>query len=133
MYRLLIPIVAATIATGLSVPNASAQNATYGAAPPADLHPPVKLDADTLRAQLAPGRLGLKPHSGAAAAGIELPLGLSFNRDAKGLVVPLDQKSEWGVGVGLNINSIAPVDVSPGNTLGLQPKRSPGLMLQRKF
>ena len=133
MYRLPILIFAATLATGFSITNSFAQNATYGAAPPADLHPPINLDADTLRAQLRPSHLGLKPQSAGAALGIDLPFGLSYNRDAKGLVMPLDQKSEWGVGVGLNINSSTPVELSPGNTLGLQPKRAPGLMLHKKF
>lgn len=132
MYRLLMLNAAATITAGLLVANSFAQNATYGAAPPVDLHPPVQLDAAALRAQLAPGpgHIGLKPQS---ATGVELPLGLSYNRDARGLVMSIDQKNEWGVGVGLNVNSTAPVEVSPGNTLGLQPKRTPGLMLQKKF
>ena len=133
MYRLPIQIFAATLAAGLSVTNSFSQTATFGAAPPADLHPPINLDADTLRAQLTPSHIGLKPHSPGAALGIDLPFGLSYNRDAKGLVMPLDQKSEWGVGVGLNINSSRPVELSPGNTLGLQPKPSPGLMLHKKF
>jgi hypothetical protein len=47
--------------------------------------------------------------------------------------MPLDQKSEWGVGVGLNINSSTPVELSPNGILGLQPKRAPGLMLHKKF
>ena len=133
MYRLPMQIAAATIATGLFAANSFAQNATYGAAPPANLHPPINLDADTLRAQLTPGQLGLKPHAGATASGIGLPFGLNYNRDTKGLVMPLDEKSEWGVGVGLQINSSRTVELSPSNTLGLEPKRAPGLMLHKKF
>jgi hypothetical protein len=133
VYRLPMLIAAATIAAGFSVTNSFAQNATFGAAPPANLHPPINLDADTLRGQLTPGQLGLKPQSRAGARGFDLPFGLTYNRDAKGLVMSLDEKSEWGVGVGLNINSVKPVELSPGNTLGLQPKPSPGLMLHKKF
>jgi hypothetical protein len=126
-------IAAAATVAGVFGTNSFAQNATFGAAPPADLHPPVNLDADTLRAQLTPGHLGLKPQSGAAASNMGLPFGMNYNRDAKGLVIPLDQKSEWGVGVGLNINSSATVEISPGSALGLQPKRAPGLMLHKAF
>ena len=64
---------------------------------------------------------------------LELPFGLSYIREAKGLVMPLDQKSEWGVGIGLNINSSNSVELSPSNSLGLVPKRTPGLMLHKKF
>ena len=126
-------IAAATVAAGFAVTNSFAQNATFGAAPPADMHPPINLDADTLRAQLTPGQLGLKPQSRADANSIDLPFGLRYNREAKGLVMPLDQKNEWGVGVGLNMNSTTPVELSPSNTLGLVPKRTPGLVLQKKF
>ena len=133
MYRMPMLIAATTIATGLFAANSFAQNATFSAAPPAELHPPINLDAVTLRAQLTPGQLGLKPHPGARVSGIELPFGLNYNRDTKGLVMPLDQKSEWGVGVGLQINSYSTVELSPSNTLGLQPKRAPGFMLHKKF
>ncbi len=133
MNRSLMLIAAATVAAGFAVTNSFAQNATFGAAPPADMHPPINLDADTLRAQLTPGQLGLKPQSRAGANSIDLPFGLRYNREAKGLVMPLDQKNEWGVGVGLNMNSTTPVELSPSNTLGLVPKRTPGLVLQKKF
>jgi len=131
--RLLMLIAAPTIAAGFVVSDAVAQNATFGAAPPADLHPPINLDADTLRAQLTPSQLGLKHKSASSANGIGLPFGMTYNREAKGLVVPLDQKSEWGVGVGLNVNSTTPVELSPGSTLSVPPKRTPGLMLHKKF
>jgi hypothetical protein len=133
VYRLQILIAAAATVAGVLATNSFAQNATYGAAPPADLHPPIKLDAYTLRAQLMPGHLGLKPQSGAAANDPGLPFGMNYDRDTKGLVIPLDQKSEWGVGIGLNINSSATVEISPGSTLGLQRKRAPGLMLHKAF
>ena len=133
MNRLLTLIATATIATGFCIANSVAQTSTFSGAPPANLHPPVNLDAETLRAQLAPSSLGLKRQSGSSSTGIDLPLGLNYNRDAKSLVVPLDEKNEWGVGVGLQINSSRTVELSPTNTLGLEPKRAPGLMLHRKF
>ena len=132
--RLLMLLAAATLATGSIATGSFAQNAGTVVSPPADLHPPIKLDADTLRARLTPSHLGLKPQSGSAAdSGIALPFGLNYSREAKSLVVPLDQKSEWGIGVGLNMNSSNTVELSPSSSLGLQPRRAPGVMLQKKF
>ncbi len=111
---------------------AFAQNTRDTVSPPADLHPPVNLNADTLRAhRFRPANLALsrKPPSG----GIALPFGIDYRRDAKALVMPLNEKSEWGVGVGLNLNSTEVVELSPNGMLGLQPKRAPGLMLHKKF
>lgn len=133
MHRMMTLIAASVAVTGLCVPNACAQNIAANIAPPADLHPPVNLDADTLRAQFSRSQLGLKPQTTASESGIELPFGLSYNRDAKSLVMPLDQKSEWGIGVGLNINSPSSVGLSPSSPFGLIPKRTPGLMLHKKF
>ncbi len=133
MHRMMTLIAASVAVTGLCVPNACAQNIAANIAPPADLHPPVNLDADTLRAQFTRSQLGLKPHTAESVSGIELPFGLSYNRDAKGVVMPLDQKSEWGVGVGLNVNSASAVDPAISNPLGLVPKRTPGLLLHKKF
>jgi hypothetical protein len=132
--RTLMLLAAATLAAGSIATVSFAQSAVTTMSPPADLHPPIQLDADTLRAKLTPSHLGLKPQSGSAASnGIELPFGINYNREAKGLVVPLDQKNEWGVGVGLNINSSSTVELSPSSSLGLQPKRAPGFMLHKKF
>ena len=82
MNRLLTLIATATIATGFSIANSDAQTSTFSGAPPANLHPPVNLDAETLRAQLAPSSLGLKRQSGSSSTGIDLPLGLNYNREA---------------------------------------------------
>lgn len=105
--------------------------------PPADLHPPINLDADTLRAQAgyAGSHLGLRPGSHAGnLSSSGLPYGIDYNREAKSLLVPLDQKNEWGVGVGLNMNSSKVIELSPGSALGLQPtNRAPGVMLHKKF
>jgi hypothetical protein len=123
-------MIAAVAAAALSPPPVRAQNP----APPAELHPPVQLDADTLRSRFAPGHLGLKPSTSSSIAETGLPFGLNYNREAKSLVMPLDEKNEWGVGVGLNMNSSRIIELSPGGALGLQqPNRSPGLMLHKKF
>ena len=131
--RMLMLLAAATMTAASIATNSLAQSAGTTVSPPADLHPPIKLDADTLRAKLTPSHLGLKPQSNAANSGSELPFGLSYSREAKSVMMPLDQKNEWGVGVGLNLNSSNTVELSPGSSLGLQPKRTPGVMLQKKF
>jgi hypothetical protein len=132
MSRSLTLIAAAGIAAAIYALPAFAQSADQNAAPPADLHPPINLDADTLRARFASGHLGLKLNSTAGDA--VLPYGIDYNRDTKSLIVPIDEKSDWGVGVGLNMNSSKVIELSPGSALGLQqPSRAPGLMLHRKF
>ena len=132
--RLLMLLAAAMIAAVSIATVSFAQNAATTVSPPADLHPPIKLDADTLRATLAPSHLGLKPQSGAASSAMGLPFGLKYSGEAKSLIMPLDQKNQWGVGIGLNLNSSNTVELSPSSSLGLQPnKRTPGVMLQKKF
>ena len=133
MSRVLMLIAAASIAAGASVTTCFAQNTRESTPPPANLHPPVNLDSDTFRARLAPSQLGLKPQTSNLPGGITLPFGIDYHRETKGLVMPLDQKSEWGVGVGLNLNSSSIIEMSPSSALGLQPKRAPGVMLNRKF
>ena len=131
MFRSLTLIAAAAVAAAIYAVPAYAQSTEPTIAPPADLHPPINLDADTLRARFASGHLGLKPNSGSDTA---LPYGINYNREAKSLVMPLDDKNEWGVGVGLNMNSSKIIELSPGGVLGLQqPNRAPGLMLHKKF
>ena len=133
MYRCLMLTAAVIAAVHISVATSYAQNAGTVITPPADLHPPVNLDADTLRARLTPSQLGLKPQSGNRSLGVDLPFGLSYSHDAKGVVMPLDPKNEWGVGVGLNMNAPNTVELSPNSSLGLQPKRTPGVMLNKRF
>ena len=133
MHRLMTLIAASMAVAGFCVPVAIAQNAAANLAPPAGLQPPANLDADSLRAQFTRSQLGLKPQTDSAISGMDLPFGLSYNRDAKGLTMPLDEKNEWGIGVGLNINSSSAVDSAISNPLGLAPKRTPGLMLHKKF
>ena len=48
-------------------------------------------------------------------------------------MVPLGEKNEWGVGVMLNVNSAPGLEPATAPALGLQPKRTPGIMLQKRF
>jgi hypothetical protein len=131
MFRSLTLVATAAVAAAIYALPADAQSTGQTVAPPADLHPPINLDADTLRARFASGHLGLKPGTGNGTA---LPYGIDYNREAKSIIVPLDEKNEWGVGVGLNMNSSKIIELSPGSALGLQqPNRAPGLMLHKKF
>ncbi|MBI4189938.1 MAG: hypothetical protein HY525_05305 [Betaproteobacteria bacterium] len=132
--RLLMLLAAGTLAVGSIALQAHAQSAGATASPPpADLSPTQKIDLDVLRSKLAPGTLGLKPNSG-AKEGIDLPYGINYSSEAKSIFVPLDQKNEWGVGLNLDVNSSRAVELAPASSpLGLQPKRTPGLMLQKKF
>ena len=133
MDRSLPLLAAVSLATALTATPGFAQYTRESSAPPADLHPPIHLDADTLRARFANSHLGLKPNTSAGTESA-LPFGIDYNREAKSIVVPLDRKSEWGVGVGLNLNSSRIIELSPGGVLGLQqPNRAPGLMLHGKF
>ena len=129
-----LPLLAAMmLAANFVATPALAQTTQESSSPPADLHPPIQLDADTLRARFANSQLGLKPNPPAGAESV-LPFGIDYNREAKSLVVPIDRKSEWGFGVGLNMNTSRIIELSPSGVLGLQqPKRAPGLMLHGKF
>jgi hypothetical protein len=129
-----LPLIAGAVFTAaIFATPAFAQSTGEGLVPPADLHPPINLDSDTLRARFGSSNLGLKPSNvpGSASA---LPYGIDYNREAKSLVMPLDRKNDWGVGVGLNMNTSRIIELSPSGVLGLQqPNRAPGLMLHGKF
>jgi hypothetical protein len=129
MFDSLAPM--AALAAAIAAAPAFAQTTI---APPADLHPPINLDADTLRSRFTNSHLGLKPGNAANISSSGLPFGIDYNHEAKTLVVPLAARSDWGVGVGLNTNSSKVIELSPGSALGLQPaNRAPGLMLHGKF
>ena len=131
-FRMLTLLTATTFIASLAATSSFAQSAGVAALPPADLNPAPKIDADTLRSRLAPSSIGLQPRS-AATQGSDLPFGLSYSGDTKSVMMPLDQKNEWGVGLNLNVNSLPSVELAPSSPLGLQPKRTPGVMLQRRF
>ena len=136
--RMLMLVTATALVAGSAATGSFAQSAGVAALPPADLNPTarpdtdIRIDTDTLRSTLAPGALGLRPNS-APTAGADLPFGLRYSGDAKSVIMPLDEKNEWGVGLNFNLNSPPPVELAPNSALGLQPKRSPGVMLQRRF
>ena len=130
--RMLTLLTAATLVASSAATGTFAQSAGVAALPPADLNPTSKIDIDTLRSRLAPSSLGLKLNS-ATTQGSDLPYGLTYSGDAKSVMMPLDQKNEWGVGLNLNVNSPPTVELAPSSSLGLQPKRTPGVMLQRRF
>ena len=129
--RMLMLFTAATVVAGSAATGSFAQSAGVAVLPPADLNPAVKIDTDAFAFDAGARRVGLKPRS--AAIGSDLPLGLSYSGDAKSVMMPLDDKNEWGVGLNLNLNAPPAVEIAPNSTLGLQPRRTPGVMLQRRF
>jgi len=128
-----ILLIATSLAAGPLFANALAQNAGTPVPTFGELRAPIETGANTLPSQLAPGNLGLKPNSGSVRSGIDLPFGMNYSRETKSLMMPLDQKNEWGVGLNLNLNSAPGLEQSATPGLGLQPKRTPGIMLQKKF
>ena len=126
-------LTAATLAVGPLFTNALAQNAGAPVPKYGELRAPIETGVDTPPSPLVPGTLGLKPNSGSVRSGIGLPFGMNYSRETKTLMMPLDQKSEWGVGLNLNLNSSPGLEQPATPGLGLQPKRTPGIMLQKKF
>ena len=96
---------------------------------PATLQPPSRTAIDAFTSQES---VGLRRPANNLRERIDLPFGLNYNRDAKSLLIPLDDKNEWGVGVNLNLGATPTVE-TPQSGLQLAPKRTPGLMLHRKF
>jgi len=130
MYRSLTLFAVVAAAAAILPSPVFAQNIV----PPADLHPPINLDADTLRSRFTTSNLGLKPNTPGTALSTLLPYGIDYHRETKSLMMPLDSRNEWGVGVGLNINASKIIELSPNGVLGLQPpNRAPGITLHKKF
>ena len=96
---------------------------------PTTLQPPSRTAIDAFTSQES---VGLRRPANNLRERIDLPFGLNYNRDAKSLLMPLDDKNEWGVGVNLNLGATPTVE-TPQSGLQLAPKRTPGLMLHRKF
>ncbi len=92
----------------------------------------LKIDIDAFRARFAPGALGLKPPGAGAKDAPELPLGMNYSSDTRSLLMPLDEKQEWGIGLNLEVNKARDVEIAPSG-LGLQPKRTPGVVIHRRF
>lgn len=128
--RNITSVVAVVIVAAGCLPllSTAADNATNR---PAALQPPSRSAADVFTSiESAP--LGLRPPAAYARERIDLPFGLNYSRDARSLLMQLDDKNEWGLGLNLNLNSTPAVELSPPG-LHLSPKRTPGLMLQKKF
>ena len=96
---------------------------------PTTLQPPSRTAIDAFTSQES---VGLRRPANNLRERIDLPFGLNYNRDAKSLLMPLDDKNEWGVGVNLNLGATPTIE-TPQSGLQLAPKRTPGLMLHRKF
>ena len=132
--RWLTLLAAATVASvslaADSVPPRADAGATSSTATP----PPSRLDLNLFTPALSSSHLGLRPPSERARAGIGLPFGLNYNEETKLLSMPIDQKNEWGVGLNLDLYPSRPIELAPPSSpLGLQPKRAPGVMLQKRF
>lgn len=131
--RLLMLLAASSLIAGTIALHARAQSANTDASPPTGLRPPASVDIDTLRARLAPSAFGLKPQSASSKEDIALPFSLNYSRATKSVMMPLDEKDSWGIGLMLNVNSAPGLEPATAPALGLQPKRAPGIMLQKKF
>ena len=113
--RLLVSLAAAT-AAGAVVQNALAQDSAFSTAGPSE-HSSIKLKLEDFA----------RPHDG----GIALPLGIDYSRQTKSVVMPLDLKREWAVGVNLDIGDAAKFNSESG--LGVELKKTPGVVFQRNF
>ncbi len=131
--RLLMLLAASSLAAGSIALHAQAQSANTDASSQAELRPPASANFDTLRERLTPSAFGLKPQSASSKEGIVLPFSLNYSSATKSVMMPLDEKNAWGVGLMLNMNSAPGLEPMTAPALGLQPKRTPGLMLLKKF
>jgi hypothetical protein len=131
MHRLSLAILAGiAVASCAWLPSLScAQNAASER--PTALQAPSRSTADAFIAQDATG-IGLRPPGASLRERINLPFGLNYSREAKSLLMQLDEKNEWGLGLNLNVNATPAVDLAPPG-LYIAPRRTPGLMLLRSF
>jgi len=131
--RLLMLLAAGSLAAGSIAFHAQAQNVTTDASPQAGLRPPASVDHDTLHTPPTPSAFGLKPQSASSKERAALPLSLNYSSMNKSVVMPLDEKDSWGVGLMLNVYSTPGLESTTTPSLGLQPKRTPGVLLQKRF
>ena len=131
--RLLMLLAASSLAAGSIALHAQAQSANAEATSEAGLHPPTSVDLDALRTRLTPSPFGLKPQSASSKQGLTLPFSLNYSSATRSVMMPLDEKDSWGLGLMLNVYSTPGLEPTTAPALGLQPKRTPGLMLQKKF
>lgn len=131
--RLLMLLAAGSLAAGSIAFHAQAQSVTTDASPLAGLRPPGSVDHDTLHTPSTPSAFGLKPQSASSKERITLPLRLNYSSVTKSVIMPLNEKDSWGVGLLLNVYSAPGLEPTTAPALGLQPKRTPGILLQKKF
>ena len=131
--RLLMLLAAGSLAAGSIALHAQAQSASTDASPQAQLRPPASVDFDAFRQGQPPSPFGLKPQSASNKDSLALPFNLNYSRETRSVMMPLDEKNTWDVGVMLNVNSAPGLEPATAPALGLQPKRTPGIMLQKKF
>jgi hypothetical protein len=112
-WLILLAVATVTVATA---GNAVAQNSVLPASS-SDSYNPIKLKLEDFT----------NPHT----SGIVLPLGLNYDHETKNLVMPLDAQKLWGVGMNLDIGHVK--EFSTDNWLGIEPKKAPGVVLQRNF
>ena len=131
--RLLMLLAAGGLAAVSISLHAQAQSANTDVSSRARLRPPASADFNAFRESLAPGPFGLKPQPGGSREGIALPFSLNYNREIRSIIMPLDEKNTWDVGVMFNVNTAPGLEPATSPALGLQPKRTPGIMLQKRF
>lgn len=80
------------------------------------------------RSTSAPAASAIRlPHFGNLSVG-----GLSYNGEAKGVVMPLNADNTWALGVG-NLDARDGLDGSPGHGFHLNATPTPGAILQHRF
>ena len=78
-------------------------------------------------------RLGLRPPVASLRERIAPAYGLNYHRESRTLLMPLDEKSEWTMGLKLNLNAAPNVETAPSSGLNIQPRSTPGFIFQKKF
>ena len=95
---------------------------------------PQTRSAQDIFTEIDAARLGLRPPSAALRERVAPSYGLNYHRESKSLLMPLDQKNEWSMGLNLNLNAGSTgVETAPDQGLNLQPRRTPGLIFNKKF
>ncbi len=64
---------------------------------------------------------------------LDLPLGINYSREAKGLMLSLDDDKAWGIGVGLDLSNRPGAPDTPVNGVIIDYRPAPGAVLQRRF
>ncbi len=129
--KALITAIAATAGFVVTYAIAQDSGATFK---PAETQAASSSTADSTGVKFSEKSIGLKAPPPRITDVISLPFGMNYFRDSKSLLFSIDSKNDWGIGLNLDVNSSRSVELAPSvPALGLQPKRTPGLMLQMKF